>query len=57
MEFRDLQPFGLSDKEARVYLALLELGESVVSKKVKKRCILPKIHGSSRESWKTRRRS
>jgi len=39
MEFRDLQPFGLSDKEARVYLALLELGESAVGAIAKKSAI------------------
>ena len=36
MLFQDLQQFGLSEKEARVYMALLEIGEASIGLITKK---------------------
>jgi sugar-specific transcriptional regulator TrmB len=36
MKYRDLTPYGLSDPEAKAYLAILELGESTVERIAKK---------------------
>ena len=39
MESRDLEAFGLTEKESRVYLALLELGEAGIGEIAKKSAI------------------